>query len=449
MSASPTPVDGAPTTVERADAREIFGWQMYDWAWSAFSTTVVTALLGPYLFELADQNGGVDVLGLRIDAGSFFPFAVSASALLQVIFLPLVGAIADHTPYRKRLMMGLAYVGSFLLMGLFLVTTDSVLLGGILFVLAAAAFGAASVIYNALLPDIAPPERRDRVSSVGYAYGYLGGGLWLAANFALIILMDDTGLAVRISLAGTGVWCLFFFWLFPGRLLRPRPARRSKPADRGWLAFSSRAVVRTMGDMRRDHPQTLRFLIAYLLFTDGTGTVTAVATSFAADELDAEASTLLALVLMIQFVAIPGSLLFGRAAERLGAKRAMIINLVVWMGLVVYAFGFLDSIAELWVMGGILAFVLGGSLALSRSLFAQMIPSSREAEYFGFYEIAARGTSWLGPATFGVVNQLVGSQRLAILSLIAFFAVGIALLATVDVRRAMTDAGQDPTGLVL
>ncbi|MCP4223346.1 MAG: MFS transporter [Actinomycetia bacterium] len=429
--------------------REIFGWQMYDWAISAFSTTIVTALLGPYLLALAERTDGVSVLGFRVAAASFFPFAVSTSAILQVIFLPVVGAVADHTPHKKRLMMGLSYAASALVAALFLVTADTILLGGILFVLAAACFGAASVIYNSFLPDIAPPDRRDRVSSVGFAYGYLGGGLWLAANFALIIFMDDTELAVRISLGGTGIWCLVFFALYPGRLLRPRPARRVKPEGAGWVRFSVRSVLATLADMRRNNPHTLRFLVAYLLFTDGTGTVVIVATSFAADELDAESETLLALVLLIQFVAIPGSLGFGRMAEWIGAKKSLLINLVVWMGLVIYAFAALDTIAELWVLGVALAVVLGGSLAISRSLFAQMIPANREAEYFGFYEIAARGTSWLGPAVFGIVNQVVGSQRMAILSLIIFFGLGIAILATVKVRDAMLDAGQDPTGLVL
>lgn len=434
---------------EEGHRREVFGWAMYDWAWSAFSTTVVTALLGPYLLELAEQNDGVRVLGLEIDPASYFPFAVSASALLQVIVLPLVGAVADHTPHKKRMMMGLAYFGSALIAGLFFVTVDTLLLGGLLFVVAGAAFGAASVIYNSFLPDIAEPEERDRVSSVGFAYGYLGGGLWLAANFALIALMDDTGLAVRISLGGTGLWCILFFAWFPGRLLRPRPAQRAKPPSSGWLRFSARSVISTLIDMRRNYPQAFRFLIAYLLFTDGTGTVIAVATSFAADELDASSESLLALVLVIQFVAIPGSLGFGRLAERIGAKKALALNLTVWMVLVVYAFAALDTMNELWVMGVVLAVVLGGSVALSRSLFSQMIPPAREAEYFGFYEIAARGTSWLGPATFGIVNQMVGSQRLAILSLIAFFGIGLVLLIPVKVRQGMLDAGQDPGTMVL
>lgn len=434
----------AATTENR---REIFGWQMYDWAWSAFSTTVTTALLGPYLLDLAERNDGVAIGGFTIDAASFFPFAVSLSALIQVVALPLVGAIADHTPHKKQVMMALAYTGSALLAGLFLVTVDTVLLGGVLFVLAGVAFAAASVIYNSFLPELVPPERRDRVSSVGFAYGYLGGGLWLAINFALIFLMEDTELAVRISLGGTGIWCLVFFALYPGRLLRPRPALRTKPDGAGWVRFSLRSVWATVGEMRRDYPIAFRYLIAYLFFTDGIGTVIVVSTSFAADELDAEASTLLTLVLLIQFVAIPGALGFGRLAERFGAKQALLGNLLVWTMLVIYAFVALDSIGELMVMGVVLALVLGGAQALSRSLFAQMIPASREAEYFGFYEIAARGTSWLGPLVFGIVNQVVGNQRQAILSLIAFFVIGVVLLVPVRVRQAMLDAGQDPDRL--
>jgi len=422
---------------------------MYDWAWSAFSTTVTTALLGPYLLDLAERSGGATIGGFTIAPASLFPFAVSLSALLQVVALPLVGAVADHTPHKKRLMMALAYTGSALLLGLFVVTVDTVLLGASLFVLAGVAFAAASVIYNSLLPELVPPADRDRVSAGGYAYGYLGGGLWLAVNFALIYVMDDTELAVRISLGGTGVWCLVFFALYPGRLLKPRPALRSKPADRRWLAFSLRSVGTTITEMRTRYPIAFRYLIAYLFYIDGVSTVINVSTSFAADELDAEPATLLTLVLLIQFVAIPGALGFGRLAGRIGAKRALVGNLVVWACLVIYAFAWLDSIGELFVLGVVLAVVLGGAQALSRSLFAQMIPSSREAEYFGFYEIAARGTSWLGPLAFGIANQAFGSQRIAILSLIAFFVIGVVLLLPIRVRQAMADAGQDPTALAV
>jgi UMF1 family MFS transporter len=432
-----------------ATRREVFGWQMYDWAWSAFTTTVTTALLGPYLLELAEQSGGVPIGGLRVAPASFFPFAVSASAFAQVFVLPLVGVVADHTTHKKKLMMGLAYFASAVTLGLFVITTDTVLLGGLLFVIASVAFSGASVIYNSFLCDIAPPELRDRISSIAYAYGYVGSALWLVCNFALIALMDDTELAVRISLGGTGLWCLAFMWVFPGRLLENRPAQRSKPPGSGWLSFGARSVWETIVEMRRRYPIAFRYLIAYLAFRDGMETVFTVSTSFAADELDASSELLLALVLVIQVIAIVGALFFGRLAERIGAKRSLIITLVIWSALVIYAFVSLDTIAELWVLGVGVAVVLGGSQALSRSLFSQMIPSSREAEYFGFFELVAKGTSWLGPLTFGIVNQVVGSQRSAILSLVVFFVVGLALLVPVKVRQAMLDAGQDPSRVVL
>jgi UMF1 family MFS transporter len=420
--------------------RERRGWEMYDWAWSAYSTTVATTLAGPYLFELAKPAGGVGVLGFTVAPASFFPLAASASAVLQVLFLPLLGAVADHTAHTKRLMMGLAYLASTLLVGFYFVTSSTVLLGGVLFAVAAALFGAASVLYNAYLPEIAEPDERDALSARGYAWGYLGGGLWLAANLALITLLDNDGLAVRLSLAGTGLWCVFFFWLYPGRLLKPRPARRRKPDSTSWLALSTGSVVATLRSMARQHRQTLRYLVAYLLFIDGTVTVTTVASSFARDELNAPASTLLLLSLVVQFTAVPGALLFGRLAGRVGSKTALQLNLGLWTALVVYAFAALDTIAQLWLLGVVLGVAVGGSLTLSRSLYSQLIPTGQEAEYFGFFEIAARGTAWLGPLTFALVNQAVGSQRLAISSLIVFLVLGMAILATVDVEQGRADA---------
>ncbi len=435
-----------PQDSDTGDKREIFGWKMYDWAWSAFSTTVGTALLGPYLLELAKDNGGVNLLGWQIDAGSFFPFTVSMSAIMQVLALPLIGAIADHTDHKKRLMMAMAYGASLCTMAMFFIVGSTVILGGVLFILASIGFAAAGVVYNSYLPEIAPPNLRDRVSSAGFAYGYLGGGLWLAANFVFVVLMEDTGLAVRLCLGLTGLWCALFFG-FPQRLIQKRPASRQKPSDIGWLAFSVRSVLATGKEMAKKYPVAFRYLLAYLIFNDGILTVIVIAGSFAADELNAESEQLLTLVLLIQFVAIPGALAFGRIAERVGSKKTLLINLGVWAGLVIYAYLELDSITKLWYMGAVLSLVLGGSQAISRSLYSQMIPAAKEAEYFGFYEIASRGTSWIGPAAFGIVNQITGSQRQAILALILFFVVGIGLLIPVNVRKGMLDAGNDPDAI--
>ena len=441
-------VDQAEAALTHENKQELFGWKMFDWGWSAFSTTVTTALLGPYLLALGEETDGVRILGFTIDEGSYFPYVVSLSAFLQVLALPLIGSITDFTGAKKQLMMTLAAVGSVATALLFFVVESTILLGGLLFVIAAVAFSSASVIYNSYLPDIAPPILRDRVSSAGFAYGYLGGAIWLAINFALVALLDD-GLAVRISLGGTGIWALVFIFGFTGRLVRPRPAARERPAGVSWLSLSVNSVLATLKELRSRYPVTFRYLIAYLVFNDGIATVITVAALFAADELGTESSTLLLLVLMIQFVAVPGAIAFGRLAERIGAKRSLIGNLCVWVGLVLYAFLFLTNDTQLFVMGFLLALVLGGSQALSRSLYSQMIPHEKEAEYFGFYEIAARGTSWIGPLVFGLANDVFGSQRNAILVLLIFFVVGLALLIPVRVRDGMVAAGQDPTGVAL
>jgi UMF1 family MFS transporter len=204
-----------------------------------------------------------------------------------------------------------------------------------------------------------------------------------------------------------------------------------------------------LSQLRRDFPATLRYLIAYLIYNDGIQTVIVVATSFAADELKVEASSLALLVLMIQFVAFLGAFGFNAVAQRVGAKRAIMASLVIWSGVVIFAFAFLYEEWQLWILGVALALVLGGSQALSRSLFSQMIPNGREAEYFSFYEISERGTSWIGPLLFGLAVQITGQQRSAIVSLIIFFIAGLILLSRVDVKRAMIEAGNDPSGVQL
>ncbi len=193
---------------------------------------------------------------------------------------------------------------------------------------------------------------------------------------------------------------------------------------------------------------SLRFLIAYLIYNDGIQTVIVVASSFAADELGVDSSTLILLVLLIQFLGVGGALFFDRVARWVGTKRAIMISLAIWSAIVIFAFAFLYEEWQLWIIGAAIALVLGGSQALSRSLFSQMIPTGREAEYFGFYEISERGTSWIGPFVFAFVVQQTGSQRQAIVSLIIFFVLGLFLLSRVDIRTAIAEAGHDPDRVV-
>jgi UMF1 family MFS transporter len=440
------------------DKREIFGWTMYDWANSAFSTTVVTALLGPYVLALAESSAQpLQVLGVVIEPAAIFPFAASLSVLMQVLFLPLLGTIADYTHLKKRMLLAFAYSGAVATIALIFVRIDlsvigtngAVLLASILLIIANFCFGAAVVFYNAFLPEIASPDLRDAVSSRGFAMGYLGGGLLLLVNLVMLSVMEDTALAVRLSLASAGVWWLLFTYLFPARRLQQRDAARQLPPGSRIITHGIRQVITTLGDLYRQYPNTLRYLIAYLIYNDGIQTVIVVSTAFAADELGVATDRLLVLVLMIQFVAFFGAVGFGRLAQHIGAKRAIILSLFVWSAIVIFAYALLYEEWQLFVIGFFLALVLGGSQALSRSLFSQMIPSDQEAEFFGFYEISERGTSWIGPLLFAAAVQLTGSQRVAIVSLILFFVVGLFLLIRVNVQQAIIDAGNDPEGVVL
>jgi len=429
--------------------REQRGWYFYDWANSAFSTTVVTVFLGPYLTSItkaaADAQGFVYPLGIKVNAGSFFPYIVSLSVLFQVIFLPFLGAIADYS-HRKRQMMALfAYLGAFATMGMYFLYGTHYVLGGLLFLFANLSFGASVVFYNAFLPEIARPEERDSVSSIGWALGYLGGGLLLMMNLILVSKAGAFGLemgqAVRISLASAGVWWAIFT-IIPLVVLKSRQPARSLPPHARYLTIGFRQLRSTLSQAS-NYPQTMLFLAAYLLYNDGIQAVITLSSQFGQEELGLPISTLTTVILMVQFVAFFGSILFNFIAKRVGARNAIMISLLIWTGTLVYAYGFLQTELQFFILAAVIAIVLGGSQALSRSVYSMMIPKGREAEYFSLYEISERGTSWLGPLLFGLSLQFTGSYRIAIGSLVIFFIAGLVLLTRVDVRKAAVEAGNE------
>lgn len=451
------------------DKREIFGWAMYDWANSAFSTTVGTVFLAPYVASLAadaaktdflikngvDWNGAIhapllaSLFGIPVAPDSFMGYCISLSVLLQVFFLPILGAIADYSHLRKRMMQIFASIGAAATILMFFITGPIWWMGGLLFIAANLAFGASIVFYNAYLPDIASEDQRDRVSSFGWAMGYLGDGILLALNLALFLLHDKlgipTGLAIRINLASAGIWWLSWSFLTWARL-RPRHARHPLPPHETYISAGFKQLGKTIKEVR-NFPETLKYLFAYFLYNDGIQTVIAMSSTFAAAPLirgglELSATTLTEVILLIQFVAFFGALFWGRLAGWVGAKRSIIISLVVWAGVVIYAyFGMKgdNRATEFMLLGVVIALVLGGSQAISRSLFAQMIPNGKEAEYYSFYEISDKGTSWIGPALFAVVNQVFGSLRPAILSLIFLFIMGLIILSFLNEKKAIED----------
>src|SRR5258706_11064587 len=484
------------------DKREIFGWAMYDWANSAFSTTVVTVFLGPYLNSItksaADANGLVYLLNYPIKFDSYFTFLISASVLLQVTILPVLGALADYSHLRKQLMQLFAIIGSVATILMFFITSGGHWFAGLLFIVANIAFGASMVFYNSYLPSLASEDRRDSVSSYGWAMGYLGGGLLLLLNLVVYLFKDklglDGGMVARISLASAGVWWLGFSFITFTRL-RPRHAVHPLPEGENYFTIGFKQLSDLMETPRsavtllmmapllipvllfmglpiilvllpgagpiivmalfmvkksRTLPEAMKFLAAYLLYNDGVQTVISISAIFAAIELGMESTQLILVILMIQFVAFFGALGFGKVAERIGTKQTILVSLVIWSGVTIYAYLGMKSTAlvlgieqrqlEFWLLGFVLALVLGGSQALSRSLFSQMIPKDQEAEFYSFYEISERGTSWLGTLTFGIVNQMFNSLRLGILSIIFFFIAGLLLLPLVNVAKAMKEA---------
>ncbi|RSS79878.1 MFS transporter [Streptomyces sp. WAC06614] len=429
-----------------ARKREQRGWYFYDFACSVYSTSVLTVFLGPYLTSVAkaaaDAEGFVHPLGIPVRAGSFFAYTVSVSVVVAVLLMPLVGAVADRTGRKKPLLAAAAYTGAGATACMFFLAGERYLLGGLLLIVANAAQSLAMVLYNAYLPQIAEPDERDTVSSRGWAFGYTSGAFVLVLNLVLFQGHDSFGLsegeAVRICLASAGLWWGAFA-IVPLRTLRDRAVVReagAAPVGSGW-----KQLVATLRDMRR-HPLTLAFLLAYLVYNDGIQTVISQASLYGAEELRLEQSTLIVAVLLVQVLAVVGALGMGRLALRYGAKRTILGSLAAW-ALTLAAGYFLPARTPVWffALAAMIGLVLGGSQALSRSLFSHLVPRGKEAEYFSAYEISDRGVSWVGPLVFGLTYQVTGSYREAIVSLVVFFALGFVLLARVPVRRAVEAAG--------
>lgn len=427
--------------------RQRRGWYFYDWANSAFYTTVVAVFFGPYLGQVAqtaaDARGFVHPLGLNLRAGTVYPLAVSVSVLGQVLLLPLAGALADQTGRRRALLGAFAYLGAATTVTMVVVTGGRYVTGVVLFVVANLAFGASAVVYNSFLPGLAEPDERARVSGLGWGIGFLGGGLLLGLDLAVYSARGALGLssgaAVRIALVSAGLWWAIFT-LIPlvtlrdtglGGAARPIRAARSALSQLG----------ATLGDLRH-RPVTLRFLLAYLLYNEGVQTVITLSATYATAELHLGQQIVIVSVLLVQFVGFGGALLLGRLADRRGARRVVLGTLGAWT--LAVAAGYMLQRGSAWqflTLAAVIGMVLGGTQALSRSLFSHLVPADRTAEYFAFYEIGNKGTSWLGPLAFAVTLQWTGSYRDAIASLVVFFAAGFVLLALTDLPRGVREAG--------
>lgn len=430
--------------IAKNDKRTIFGWAMYDWANSAYTTTTLAVLM-PALFtgEIMPE-GGFEILGRTFDGESLFAYTVSFAAILAFLVSPVLGAVGDFSGSKLRFLRVFAYAGAALSTLFALAGPGDVWFIIILFLVVESCWAIAAVFYDSFLPHISTPDTIDKVSARGYAFGYLGGGLQFLLALILLQVSPDSfqSTAARIGIVAAGIWWLGWAVFSFTRLEEPtEPQVLPAKYQKGWrpLAYVKVGFARTLATTRRlrRFPQLLLFLVAFLLYNDGVQTVISISAPYATETLELATSDIAIAFLAVQIVAFGGALAFGWLAGRIGVKPAILVSLVLWIG--VSVFGYFLPVGQFTPFLGLavsVGLVLGGTQALSRSLYGSMIPEEASAEFYGFYSVFSKFASIWGPLLFGLVNTITGSSRNAILSLIFFFVAGFILLSRVDITRA-------------
>ena len=411
---------------------ELRAWALYDWANSAFFTVVVTAIFPLYFHAIADGEIG------KTAATSRFTIATTLALTVTALVAPLLGAFADARPVKKRLLGGFLLLGAGATAAMALIGPGDITFALLLFVIGNVGVSASFVFYDALLPHVARPDELDRVSTAGYALGYVGGGLLLAIDLALLFLLPDRVLATRLCFLSVAVWWVVF--ALP--LFRHVPEPRVAPPDGARPRGAFRQLAATLRELRR-YPEALLFLVAFLLYNDGIGTIIRLSATYGL-ELGLSTGALVGAILLVQVVGIPSTFLFGRVADRVGARPAIVGALGIYAAITLLAWRMTDA-WQFYVVALLVGLVQGGTQALSRSLFAKMIPRARSTEFFALFAVFEKFAGILGPALFAVTLAITGSSRSAILGVLVFFIAGGLLLSRVDLaagRRRADEANE-------
>jgi len=434
------------TQLTSVQKREIFGWAMYDFANSAFATTILAVIFNQYFATVVTGGErGVEVFGFRLHGASFFTFAVSISMAISAVLSPFLGAVADSSGTKKRFLMVFCYTSVLFTGLLYFVHAGNYWMGAIFFIIGNIGFAGGNVYYNAFLPEISTDRNIGRISGLGWALGYIGGGMLLAINLVMLKYPEWLGFragyfTVHDCFLSVAIWWLVFS--LPTFLFLRERAQKSSLLLGG--SFFRKGYLRLHHTFHRIRTfrELTKFLAAYLIYNDGIETVIVMASIFGADVLGMETGEIIRFFLMIQAIAFVGSLVFGFLADVIGNKKTVMISLVVWGLIVLWAFrlGIIwDPKTEYWLLGVLAGLVMGGSQAASRSLQGTFTPGDNSAEFFGFFAVSGKFASVFGPLIYGILIAITGSVRSGILSVLIFFIAGMAILWTVDEKKGMEE----------
>jgi MFS transporter, UMF1 family len=428
---------------------ELRAWAMYDWANSAFQTTVITAVFPNFFSRVAAASPveGQPPLLAPAEATAVFSWGTTICLTVIAVLGPILGAVADYRAIRKKML------GAFLTLGVLTTAAMATIDAGewkwalALFMTANVAIAASFVFYDSLLPHIAAPGEMDRVSTTGYALGYLGGGVLLAVNLAWILSPGTFGLrdsvsAIQLSFLSVAVWWLLFaIPLFRRVPEPPRGLEVDERADENPVTAAFGRLAATLRELRT-YRNAFLMLLAFMLYNDGIQTIIKMASIYGA-EIGIDMNAQIAAFVVVQFVGVPFSFLFGALAGRIGAKAGIFIAIAVYTCISVLGY-FMSTAVHFFLLAFLVGTVQGGSQALSRSLFARMIPRHRSSEFFGFFSVFEKFAGIAGPAIFAIAVTITGSSRPAVLSVIVFFIAGAALLMKVDVAAGEREAAVEP-----
>jgi len=417
-----------PDINEKSYKKQIYSWAMYDWANSAFATSILAGILPIYYSRVAASSLDPNT------ATIYWSYTLTIALVLIAFLAPVIGAISDYSNKKKTFLKIFVLIGILFTALLYFINSGDWLYASFIFILANLGFALADIFYNSLLKFIARSDDVDRVSTLGYAIGYLGGGLLLGINLLMFLFIKDSQLAAKLCFISVSIWWAFFS--IPIFKYVNEPNTNPGPKNINYIKVGFSRTLKTFKEIRK-YRQLFFFLLAFWVYNDGIGTIIKLALIYGA-ELGISSTSLLGALLATQLIGIPFTLLFGRLAGKIGSKNSIFIGLMVYTLISIMAF-FITTAFHFWILALMVGTVQGGTQALSRSYFCSMVPEEKSAEFFGFYGMSSKFAGIFGPLIFAVVGTMTGSSRYSIVSIVVFFILGMILLAFVNEKES---AGQ-------